>query len=278
MGAAVDVSSYTLRTPSSIPLPFFDMPLQHFKTCITKLGSHAVHLSSHLNRTVLCDLPRFDSNIFLSSLPKNDLHFVNTLKSIASLSSVDQSLLHRFNDSVTETCIFCQNCKSSIHHILWECSHEALVKARTTHSSNEQQHVLDVISLLPLAMKYGLTPPLALLPHSPWWTNQTVDTSHLDLSSSCKQFVGIDCSYSIDDAFCQWLLPYAKYDASDAFQLLNGAGQTLETPPPPAPITARAPDEPNCFSDGSLTHPTLPTYGLATAGVWHPCRSLDDLP
>eukprot|EP00973_Karenia_brevis_P064902 9014037-Karenia_brevis.AAC.1 len=46
----------------------------------------------------------------------------------------------------------------------------------------------------------------------------------------------------------------------------------------PAKIVERAPELPNVYTDGSLNHPTLPTYALATAGIWHPGRQSEALP
>ena len=37
-------------------------------------------------------------------------------------------------------------------------------------------------------------------------------------------------------------------------------------------------DKPDAFSDGSSTHPKLPQFGLATAAVWWPGRSLHTCP
>eukprot|EP00973_Karenia_brevis_P070380 9783547-Karenia_brevis.AAC.1 len=94
-------------------------------------------------------------------------------------------------------------------------------------------------------MLYGLSPPLTLMPNSPWWTNTLDD---------------IDV-----DPFCQWLLPYSNYDAKTAFQILNNIQQRLDPPPHPAFVETEAPEQPNIYSDGAFTHPTTPWYGLASA-------------
>eukprot|EP00973_Karenia_brevis_P071163 9887439-Karenia_brevis.AAC.1 len=86
-----------------------------------------------------------------------------------------------------------------MHHILWECDHHALVEARKA-TNTKQQHVIDGIDCVPLAMKYGLTPPLSLLPCSPWWTNDSEDIDRLDLTTSCKQCLGVDPSYTPADS------------------------------------------------------------------------------
>eukprot|EP00973_Karenia_brevis_P010322 1398340-Karenia_brevis.AAC.1 len=274
---AFDVASYTIRSLSHLPLKILHMPSQHFKPFLTRFAFDAVHASYHSTRTVLQDLPSFDPHIMLDALPRDDLHFVNVVKSIASLSSVDQSTLRKFNDSITDTCVFCQRCPSSMHHICWECTHPSLVEARRPLTP-QQQHVLDGIDGTPLAMRYGLTPPLSILPSTPWWTNDNEQFERLELNSTCKAFHGIDPQYSSDTMMCQWLQPYARYDATTAFLLLNGAANDLDDPPTPPHIHQHPPDTPNVFTDGSLSNPTQPTFGLASAGIWHPGRTATTMP
>eukprot|EP00973_Karenia_brevis_P075666 10514429-Karenia_brevis.AAC.1 len=108
-----------------------------------------MHLAVSRTRTDLHDMPKFDPEIFEQALHAQDAHHVNALKSIASLSSVDQSLLHRFDDEVSETCVFCNACESSIPHIIWHCTHPTLVAARKQDMNDMQQHIIDHHHALP---------------------------------------------------------------------------------------------------------------------------------
>ena len=61
---------------------------------------------------------------------------------------------------------------------LWECQHPRLVAARRTLSSDAkvaaiEEMIVDNFRCLSTCLRYGIPPPLALLPHSPWWTNTT---------------------------------------------------------------------------------------------------------
>eukprot|EP00973_Karenia_brevis_P039664 5476164-Karenia_brevis.AAC.1 len=129
-------------------------------------------------------------------------------------------------------------------------------------------------------MLYGLTPPLALLPHLPWWTDSMPEhkIAALELSHACTSFLGIDTSYHRDHPFVQWLIPFSHLDSSCAFQVINGVEQKLELPPAPPPEERPAPAEPNVYTDGALTNPSIPVFGLASGGVWHPTRNIASLP
>eukprot|EP00973_Karenia_brevis_P017518 2403420-Karenia_brevis.AAC.1 len=54
---------------------------------------------------------------------------------------------------------------------MWHCTRPALVHARKQLSHPTQQHVLDSLRCFPLYLKYGLTPPLTLMPDTPFWTD-----------------------------------------------------------------------------------------------------------
>eukprot|EP00973_Karenia_brevis_P020712 2845287-Karenia_brevis.AAC.1 len=116
------------------------MPVQSFKHHIVQVAFDAVHHSCSQTRTVLCESPSFDRQIFTAALPTDDEHSCNVVKSIASLSSVDQALNHRFSGDHNDVCLFCGECTSSVHHIIWECQCAELKHARQQLSHPSQQH------------------------------------------------------------------------------------------------------------------------------------------
>eukprot|EP00973_Karenia_brevis_P080841 11215051-Karenia_brevis.AAC.1 len=67
--------------------------MQCFKPFVLKLAYDAIHRAVSQTRTMLHDLPMFDRRIFNKALPEDE-HSRNVVKSIATLSTVDQSLLH----------------------------------------------------------------------------------------------------------------------------------------------------------------------------------------
>ena len=105
-------------------------------------------------------------------------------------------------------------------------------------------------------------------------------TNPVDLTMSCthesQEFFGVDPSF--DNPFLRWLEQYKDLNARDGFHLINGYGKQMPVPSVKqacrvAPQTNIA-DKPDAFSDRSSTHPKMPQFGLATAAVWWPGRSL----
>ena len=87
---------------------------------------------------------------------------------------------------------------------------------------------------------------------------------------------------SFDDVFLNWLAQYRALTAQEAFHVINHFGKQMPVPPfgqnlqrDDLMVISTTPD---AFSDGSSTHPKLPQFGLATAAVWWPARSLRTYP
>eukprot|EP00973_Karenia_brevis_P064657 8982229-Karenia_brevis.AAC.1 len=174
-------------------------------------------------------------------------------------------------------CVFCGECKSSVPHVLWHCQHDALKTARHQLSHPTQQHIFDLIPALPTSMLYGLTPPLSLQPHSPWWTNDASVGSDLNLSRTCLTFAGFDPSFTTDGTFCSWLQQYERLPAHYAFPIINRLGLegvTLSDFNGITHIDDVPPVLPNVYTDGSLKNPTLTIYGLSVAAAWWPNRTV----
>eukprot|EP00973_Karenia_brevis_P039068 5395552-Karenia_brevis.AAC.1 len=148
-GASLDICTHSFHRFQHPPLYYLDMPFQIFKSVIPKFAFDAVHFVVSKSRTYIHDLPKFDPVVFKKALPSNDPQIVNALKSVASCSTVDQSLLHRFDNTQTNMCVFCNQCVSSTQHIIWHCTHPALVQARQQLSDPSQQFVLDLIPHMP---------------------------------------------------------------------------------------------------------------------------------
>eukprot|EP00973_Karenia_brevis_P065111 9040803-Karenia_brevis.AAC.1 len=88
--------------------------------------------------------------------------------------------------------------------------------------SQTEQHILCNVSALPLALQYGITPPLALLPDTAWWTNQVVAPLQ-QASKAERETFGISEEFEGDHLFLRWLRPLAWRDAKLAFAHLNEA-------------------------------------------------------
>eukprot|EP00973_Karenia_brevis_P003364 463683-Karenia_brevis.AAC.1 len=72
--ASIDIHNHSLHRYQHPEIFYIDIPLQIFKPFILKLAFDAVHRHVSTTRSYIKDLPCFDSNIFLSALPKDDKH------------------------------------------------------------------------------------------------------------------------------------------------------------------------------------------------------------
>eukprot|EP00973_Karenia_brevis_P007678 1042795-Karenia_brevis.AAC.1 len=117
---------------------------------------------------------------------------------------------------------------------------------------------------------------MSLLPCGPWWSDKSLDQLHdTTVSRQFRSFIGMDDCYTVADPFVVWLSEFAHFDAKTAFRNITGDGVILETPPLPSLVEGRPPQTANAFSDGSLTNPRQPNFGLASAAVWWPGRTKD---
>eukprot|EP00973_Karenia_brevis_P091443 12407466-Karenia_brevis.AAC.1 len=272
LASTVDLRTYTLRKSNHFDIHFCTIPFQLFKSTVLHFAFSSVHAAYSQTRTILEGLTTLDVDVFLKALPTDNAHHVNIVKSVASLGIVDQAALHRFCDDNSDVCIFCQQATSSVHHIIWHCPHPKLVEARSRHTHCDQKTILEFLDYLPLHILYGLPPRLTLMPHTPWWTDTHLPDLGKNLNYAAKKLFGIDTTFSSEDQFCIWLREFSHFDAYIAFQVINGINQPPAKPDLPRPVFGSPPLEPNVYSDGSLTHATRPTFGLATAAVWWPGR------
>ena len=201
---------------------------------------------------------------------------------VASLAVVDQSYSHRLDEEVDDRCIFCHSCISSVSHILWKCCHPRLVAARNALSEDVkqaqlEQTILDNCDHLPLYLRNGIPPSLALTPNTPWWTN-TADAGIAGETKLVQEAFGIDQSFHFDGPFMSWLEPYTHLDGKRAFADINGSGHLPDLPAVPPEVVGTAPDEPTVFTDGSFSEPRFPCYSLPSAGIWWPQRNLNTTP
>eukprot|EP00973_Karenia_brevis_P007372 996976-Karenia_brevis.AAC.1 len=273
-GATLDLHDFRIRSPHYYDIDIRGIPFQAFKPTILDFSFSVVHRVHSATRTVLAGSPTLDVRIFQDAIKGEDEHHVNVVRAIASLGTVDQSLLVRFGAHTSSICPFCHAATSSISHLLWFCQHPKLVEARCNFSHEDQRLVLDNVGLLPANLLYGIPDKMTLMPCTPWWTDHfTPPQAVLPMSFAVKQLVGIDDSYASDSDFCNWLRPYSKFDASLAFLVINGIGNDVCTPDMPPSVQGTPGETPDVFSDGSLSNAARPCYGLASAGVWCPDRT-----
>ena len=66
------------------------------------------------------------------------------------------------------------------------------------------------------------------------------------------------------------------HQARQASSHLRGPYQPPADITPPPPCHDAPPEQPNVYTDGTLTHPTQPEFNLGAAAVWHPNRRMDE--
>eukprot|EP00973_Karenia_brevis_P090901 12404904-Karenia_brevis.AAC.1 len=197
------MQGHTIFTHNRIPIHYFDMPIQLLNPAISEYAFDRVHLASSRERTILHDLPNLDVHTYRAAMlpaTEDNQHRNNVINSVATLSIVDQSALHRFNGSDSDVCTFCHQCKSSVHHYIWKCPHPDLVAARERIEDPLERDLLAHIDIIPTPLLYGLPPKMTLLPCGPWWANapisQLKDTA---VTRKFRDFVGMDDQYTVDD-------------------------------------------------------------------------------
>ena len=276
LGATVDFDTLAIHSHELPNMHIVDTPFQLLKPTMLRFAFDAVHRSLAHTRTVLKNAPKIDVDIFKQALSGREDHFQNVVRCISTLSNVEQAMQCRIGEVTSDLCAYCKSCPSSTHHIIWECSHIKLVEARNNLTDPTQALLLTHAAHLPLHLLYGIPPPLALLPSSPWWTNESNQEFREDISNDGKKFFGIDCSHST--AFLQWLQPLQHMDARAAFAQLNGGGKTLPITPLPQEVYGNPSLEPDAFSDGSFSDARHPHFALSSAAVWWPQRESSKQP
>eukprot|EP00973_Karenia_brevis_P086882 12049579-Karenia_brevis.AAC.1 len=78
------------------------MPWQQYRPCIQHIISHACVSAESRTRTVLIGLDNVDAPAFQMALRGLDQHQRNVITAVATLSTVDQSILHRFDPVETD--------------------------------------------------------------------------------------------------------------------------------------------------------------------------------
>eukprot|EP00973_Karenia_brevis_P051700 7180780-Karenia_brevis.AAC.1 len=202
MGATLDFDSFTLRSPLSFDINVIAIPYQLLKPTILSFAADAVHSVYSQSRTILKGAPNLDTRVFRAATRNQSDHYTNVIHAVATLSTVDQSILHRFVSSTSEVCPYCRSCVSSVHHMIWFCTHPKLVAARQAVTHPDQHLMLQCTNVVPIHLLYGIPTKLTLLPATPWWTNDAMTSvDGRPFTSDEQRLLGIDTTYPLDGAF-----------------------------------------------------------------------------
>ena len=123
-------------------------PLLNSTVC--EFAFDQVHIATARQRSVLQQAPAVDPDIFRKAIHTDHNDAVKRTRivhAVATLSAVDQSSLCRLGAVDSDLCPSCAQCKSSVHHCIWECSHPQLVEARmAVDDENEKTYPVTLTS------------------------------------------------------------------------------------------------------------------------------------
>ena len=209
-------------------------PYNRLRPSLHAFAFCAVQVDAERNRSVLQGCPWVDGHIYREATAPLPADVKGAVFGVATLSIADQGYIHSIDQEQTDECPFCQKCVSSVPHICFECDHPKLVEARLNFTDDPklayyERHILEKSWALPSYLKHGIPPPMALMPDTPWWTNE-MPRGLVSATSDAKNAFGVEDQFVGDTIFLNWLRPYAKHPAKVAFALMNGAGQDVTCP------------------------------------------------
>eukprot|EP00973_Karenia_brevis_P035744 4931849-Karenia_brevis.AAC.1 len=129
---------------------------------------------------------------------------------------------------------------------------------------------MQIVPHLPRAILLGHTPHLQSIPTSTFWSKQDDPLQNTSLNTVQKQQCGIDM-HTLDTTFGNWLNGFTEAYAISSYHQLNYCPPCATHPTPPF-VLEDHPSAINVFSDGGFTLPTMPRFGLMSAGVWWTSR------
>ena len=168
MAATLHIPSFTLSAKFDHDIHILSDPFNHVQAALPILAARVVHSQVALSRTVLQDCPAIDAQLYSEACKTLTPDQRGIMFGISTLSIADQAYLHRVDEDISDVCIFCGKCVSSVEHIYWNCDHPRLVEARNTVSDDAAQAklertIIENSNCLTPSLRHGIPPPLALL-------------------------------------------------------------------------------------------------------------------
>ena len=97
---------------------------------------------------------------------------------------------------------------------------------------------------LSTALQLGIAPPFALLPDSPWWTDEIPDQLKRADKATMAAF-GTEQQFTNDGPILDCFRPYAHFGAHTGFAVLNGAGVHHDIPDLPEEVLGNPAADPD---------------------------------
>ena len=271
-----------LHAPHLPPLDFVTHELRATKCHLWHWLSH-MRIRAVVNlRPLTSGLHDLDVEAFHAAARHRSPSNRGTLRHIASGGARAASVLFHAGIVDDTACAWCGAGKQDAEHILWHCTHPALVHARRGAHAD----LVDSLHLLPAPLRFGLPPRMAADPSCTFW-GQRIDAAPLPV----REQLG-----AADSMVMQRSLRPEALDLLRELAALHTGGGIEETAPafarnivhllladpfqvspsPPGPQTGPPPPIPNLFSDGSLSFPQQAEWAMGGGGIWY--ESPIDLP
>ena len=110
MGAAFDFQTVIRQHREDIPV--LDTPFQLVRSTIARFVFNALHSHYTTTRTMLAHAHEIDPDIYHSAVNQLESKESNYVRSIATLTVVDQAIKCRIEGAQDDRCISCKACKS----------------------------------------------------------------------------------------------------------------------------------------------------------------------
>ena len=107
MAATLDLPSSTVFAKFDHGIHLITDPYHHVCSALSALASRVVHTLVVVDRTVLQECPAIDAQIYKEAAKSLEPAQRGAIFGISTLSIADQGYLHRVDDTIDDTCIFC---------------------------------------------------------------------------------------------------------------------------------------------------------------------------
>ena len=217
---------------------------------------------------------RVDVELATSLLKKSKGEDRARLKTLLSGAVWDAHSLHAVGKLPTELCDLCGEVDGTWAHVAWACT-------RTQHI---RDRCADIVGLnpcdLPACLRnYGIAPTLCVSFRHTFW-GAVPET----LVSPSVNILGVDEPTHEVEALIEEAARALCRDPRDMLEAFDAVRGRLELPDLTCCLAALPfaggdpPENPNCYSDGSLASATSQLLSMGGAGVWWPGRALEHHP
>ena len=181
--SAIDVHQLTIHSTNYIPLKKMEVPWQHLKTVVSRIGIRARNMFASTARTTLKHQGPVCKTVYHAALSKATKHEQRQLAMethrrvihhIGTLGVLTPEALATYARHDEIKCELCGATDGSYSHMIFNCSHHRMVAERRKLAQlGDVYHVIDQHwNSLPDTLRHGLPPEMCVRHDTPFWTAQ----------------------------------------------------------------------------------------------------------